>query len=458
MTVTQLCISLATDSLFTFGATVASAFEKVISSNLSKVESFRRFLDKKNSGSLPQDIRFLSDMTTYLLQSNDLHSNQEISSQRLKRLFLPSSYQSKPSKLFHQTLNDVYIACDMLYNQRVNACESIVRSMQIFSSTHEHSILTSYGILITSFVKFRQTCLRYLLNNLNNKPASKQETLLHQLVLFLQQEDLQEDVQIHVTNMLKKWKSSSTLEAEIDSSELDFQGYELGRTMLELLGFPIPVENIDDIVARQLVIEVAIILAALRQNKNPSSNKQSENTSITQDSPQLTQFEIRKSSKSLVEDVHSMIYSQRLQQVVKYLDILNSKAQHKRKIVATLLVLHRQMKRMKRFSRSSFQKSYFSDIDNDSPPLTVEEIKDRTITIQRMLLQDLSQEPQTDETQYAERVAALRTALNRDEIINSDQKIEMMLDNVSSMENSIVLANQDAMKLIRQILAMVWSD
>jgi hypothetical protein len=483
LSISQLCLSLASDSLFQAGSTISAALQKIISTNLSYIESFRRFLDhrkqQEDRSSIAHDIRFLSDLTSYLLTSNPRYVNQDLTSTRLKKLYQISSYQQGKlrSRHFQQGMQEVIHASEILSDQAGDTCEAIVRNMQIYSSTaspeHESpSILTSYGIMISTWIKFRRACLRYLDQELHHRfsnsssksnSTDKENSGLDQLRSYLEQEELLEDFRAYIDSFDSRFISSSSSAATVVEDR-----YELGRQVLELLGFPIPIENIDEIILRQLFIEITILLSSKRPNTSTTTAELEPVRATARAKP--TSAVKAATARSLIDDVNSLIHEQRIQQIIKYLDHLNSKAQSKRKIVATLLVFSRQLKSLKRLpsSTSSSRATTTTAAEMELAPveakMSVEEIKERTLTIQRLLLRELSQEPSTIESQHAERVAALRSALAAKDddgagviIEDADQKIAIMLDNVSAMEDSLLQANQDAMRLIRQVFTMVWS-
>jgi hypothetical protein len=146
----------------------------------------------------------------------------------------------------------------------------------------------------------------------------------------------------------------------------------------------------------------------------------------------------------LMDDMEKLINKQRLEHLYTYLSILNDKASKRRKILETMLHLWQVSKKILYYRSKHIKPQEYL--------LTKEEIIKKSVHIQNFLLLEL-QKPQDVKTQQLiARVEILKEAVKNGSIYDGDSSLKNSFHQITILENGIIQANSDALKLSTRII------
>eukprot|EP01034_Spumella_vulgaris_P030942 gene30942-38242_t len=156
----------------------------------------------------------------------------------------------------------------------------------------------------------------------------------------------------------------------------------------------------------------------------------------------------------VVEEVNTLMHKQRVEQTSRYLELLNSKATRKKKIIQSLVSLWTSTKVAvgHRNNVKSVTMSVESVENMRLYAMPIADILSQTRQVQNVLLGDMQKESSTKNSQLAERIALLRKGLQSGSIVDDDGAITTALREIGALEGSLLRANSDAMKLAAKII------
>jgi hypothetical protein len=160
-----------------------------------------------------------------------------------------------------------------------------------------------------------------------------------------------------------------------------------------------------------------------------------------------------------VSDVDETLAHQRMEQLTKYLDVLNHRAKRKKQMLSSLLSLWKSAKLVLKEPRQSPPGGASVTLtererDRDRVELlqTKSEIIQQTRSIQNVLWRDMQRTEPTKIVLLEDRVALLCQCVENGDIVDDGGVLQQMCAEVDAMRASLVQANHDAMRLAARIL------
>ncbi|KAJ1434756.1 hypothetical protein B484DRAFT_417318 [Ochromonadaceae sp. CCMP2298] len=146
----------------------------------------------------------------------------------------------------------------------------------------------------------------------------------------------------------------------------------------------------------------------------------------------------------VVEEVNQLMHSQRVQQAGQYLALLNAKATRRRKAIRSLMNLWHSAKLV--ISKTQPMKDDLARLH----AMPAEEILFQTRQVQQMLVDEMQVPIDTKTAQLASRVRLLQRRM--DVIPDEDAALGALLREVGVLENALLQANTDGMRLASRIV------
>lgn len=156
----------------------------------------------------------------------------------------------------------------------------------------------------------------------------------------------------------------------------------------------------------------------------------------------------------VVDDVNNIMHNQRVDQANQYLELLNVKAARKKKALKSLFNLWQAAKIS--IAEGNKMKAFSDDVESKRLlAMPMEEIIQQAYAIQATLTNDMQKDVGTKTKQLEDRINLLREGLLRSTIPDHDGALVSTLTEISALEESLLQANSDAMRLASRIVNQV---
>lgn len=153
----------------------------------------------------------------------------------------------------------------------------------------------------------------------------------------------------------------------------------------------------------------------------------------------------------VVAEVNDTLAQQRMEQLTKYLDVLNHRATRKKQILASLLSLWQSAKLVLKEHQQPGASATSTERDR-AVALPKPDIVQQTRSIQDVLLHDMQRVEPTKVVLLEDRIALLRRCVENGDIVDDDGVLQRMCAEVDAMRASLLQANNDAIRLSARIL------
>lgn len=160
----------------------------------------------------------------------------------------------------------------------------------------------------------------------------------------------------------------------------------------------------------------------------------------------------------VVEEVNARMHHQRVEQATHYLEILNDKAVKRKKTIRGLMNLWQAAKMAVTDNNKISKFASASEIEHKRQiALPVEDILFQTKLIQTRLVADMQEKSTTKLSQLSQRINLLRQGVASQSIPDEDLAVTAQLREISLLENALLQANADAMRLAARIVQQLTS-
>lgn len=155
----------------------------------------------------------------------------------------------------------------------------------------------------------------------------------------------------------------------------------------------------------------------------------------------------------VVEEVNTRMHKQRVEQATHYLEILNDKAVKRKKAIRGLMNLWQAAKMAVTENNKISKFASVSEIEHKRQiALPVEDILFQTKSIQTQLVADMQEKSTTKLSQLSQRINLLRQGIASQSIPDEDLAVTAQLREIALLENALLQANADAMRLAARIV------
>ena len=155
----------------------------------------------------------------------------------------------------------------------------------------------------------------------------------------------------------------------------------------------------------------------------------------------------------VVEEINELMHTQRVAQANQYLEILNEKAAKRKRMIRGLMNLWQAAK----YSVSDNNKigKFASAAEIEQKRLLMMPATDilaQTKAIQTQLVSDMQEKNTTKMSQLSQRINLLRQGIVSQSIPDEDNAVTAQLQEITALENALLQANADAMRLAGRIV------
>eukprot|EP01032_Pedospumella_encystans_P014811 gene14811-16983_t len=155
----------------------------------------------------------------------------------------------------------------------------------------------------------------------------------------------------------------------------------------------------------------------------------------------------------VVEEINQLMHTQRVAQANQYLEILNEKAAKRKRMIRGLMNLWQAAK----YSVSDNNKigKFDSAAEIEQKRLLMMPATDilaQTKAIQTQLVSDMQEKSTTKMSQLSQRINLLRQGIVSQSIPDEDNAVTAQLQEITALENALLQANADAMRLAGRIV------
>lgn len=155
----------------------------------------------------------------------------------------------------------------------------------------------------------------------------------------------------------------------------------------------------------------------------------------------------------VVEEINELMHTQRVAQANQYLEILNEKATKRKRMIRGLMNLWQAAK----YSVSDNNKigKFASAAEIEQKRLLMMPAADilaQTKAIQTQLVSDMQEKSTTKMSQLSQRINLLRQGVVSQSIPDKDNAVTAQLQEITALENALLQANADAMRLAGRIV------